>query len=206
MKLTWLGHSCYLLDDGASRCVIDPYAPGSVDGLGDISCEAEAVFCTHGHGDHGYKEAVSVTGAPFTMKVEALPEFHDEVRGAKRGPNDVFIITGQDGIKVAHMGDIGAMPSDDHIKAISEADVLLIPVGGFYTVDAKEAKAIADAAGSKIIVPMHYRSAKFGFGVLAELSSFTDLYDDVIYLDTCTFEITKDTAPAVLIPVPALVK
>ena len=206
MKLTWLGHSCYLLDDGASRCVIDPYAPGSVDGLGDVSCSAEAVFCTHGHGDHSYKEAVELTGAPFTMTVEALPEFHDEVRGAKRGPNDVLIITGRDGVKVAHMGDIGDMPSDEHIKAISEADVLLIPVGGFYTVDANGAKAIADAASSKIIVPMHYRSDRFGFGVLATLDSFTGLYDNVEYLDGSTFEITKDTPSSVIVPIPALVK
>ena len=202
MKLTWLGHSCYLLDDGQSRLVIDPYAPGSVDGLSDIHAEAEGVVCTHGHGDHNYKQAVKLTGAPLTMDIKALPEFHDECRGKKRGPNDVLIITGADGVKIAHMGDIGAMPTKEHLKAISEADAILIPVGGFYTVNAEEAKQITDASGVGIIVPMHFRSDSFGFDVLSTVDGFTGLFDQVSYLDGSTFEVNPGTPDGVIVPVP----
>ena len=206
MKLTWLGHSCYLLDDGKSRLVIDPYAPGSVDGLGDIDVEAERVICTHGHGDHSFKDAVRITGDPFTMDVRALPEFHDECKGRKRGPNDVFIITGSDGVKIAHMGDIGSMPTREHLEAISEADAILIPVGGFYTVDAREAKAITDAAGVNIIVPMHFRSDSFGFDVLSTLDRFTGLFENVTYLEGSSFTVDAGTPAGVIVPVPEFLK
>ena len=135
MKLIWNGHSCFTLATEAGTLVIDPYEDGSVPGLSPLHLEADAVYCSHEHRDHGNRAAVALSGKPCAVEVEELATWHDEVQGAKRGPNTMRIFSAE-GLRVAHLGDLGCGLTPEQAEALSGLDALLIPVGGFYTIDA----------------------------------------------------------------------
>ena len=107
-----------------------------------------------------------------------VPSFHDDVGGKLRGSNMIFVITSKSGEKLVHLGDLGHFPSDEQLTAISDADYLLIPVGGYYTIDASTAVRICLAAKPKWIIPMHYRTASSGYPELAEVNEFVKLCDE----------------------------
>lgn len=176
MKLSWLGHSCFRVECEGYALVLDPYEPGSVPGCGDIHQEADGVLCSHSHHDHGYKEAVSLGGGGKepTIKVTELHSYHDGEQGALRGPNTIHILEGG-GVKAAHMGDIGCMPTPEQLEALQGCDAVMMPIGGHYTVGPQEAKAIVDAIQPRVVIPMHYRSASFGFDVLGPLEDYLDI-------------------------------
>lgn len=142
MKIEYFGHSCFLMrSEGGVRFLTDPYTGVGYD---MPRAEAEYVTCSHGHFDHafvegvgGVREVISSPGAYERggWKLEGIPAFHDEVRGARRGKNIVFVFEA-DGLRLCHMGDIGEAPSARLLDAIGRPDVLFIPVGGTYTVDA----------------------------------------------------------------------
>ncbi len=193
MTITWLGHSCFKVESGGYAVILDPYADGYVQGLGPLREKANQVLCSHGHGDHNAVQVIDVVpGGPSPFQVTVLDTYHDDVRGAKRGPNKIHIL--DDGtFRVAHLGDLGCALTDAEAEALRGVDVLLVPVGGFFTIDAKQAKAVADRIGPRVTVPMHYRGESFGFDVLAPLADFTSLCGDVKVYDTNTLTLTKDT-------------
>lgn len=174
MTITWLGHSCFILESEGFRVLLDPYK--GVQGLPDVEAEADAVYCSHGHLDHAYTEKVRLTeGKENPFAVHEVSVFHDDAGGAKRGPNTIRKFTAE-GVSVAHMGDLGHALSPEQLADLGRCDVLLIPVGGFFTIDAPTAKAVADAVGANVVVPMHYRNGPTGFDVLGTLEDFTGLY------------------------------
>ena len=170
MKLTYLGHACFLLDFNGYRVVTDPYADDSVPGLAPIRVEAEAVYCTHGHKDHSAAENVTLSGkaAPADFSVETLDTEHDDHGGALRGQNRVLIFR-CGGLKCAHLGDLGRPLSEAEAAKLQELDLLLIPVGGFFTIDAAQAKEIIDTLRPRVTVPMHYRTKHSGYPVIAKI-------------------------------------
>ena len=129
MKLTWYGHSCFLLESGEGSIVFDPYRPGSVPGWELPELRADAVICSHGHRDHGWSEGVTLTGGSFTGRIEQIASFHDDRRGALRGENTITLAEA-DGVRAVHMGDIGCALTAEQIAALGRVDVLMIPVGG----------------------------------------------------------------------------
>lgn len=162
MTVEYLGHSSFLLTaaDG-TRLVTDPYA-----GIGYPMphAEAEYVVCSHGHADHanvrgvaGAKEVLTESGRHMlgAFTVTGIPAWHDEVHGAKRGRSIVYRIEA-DGQCVCHMGDIGQPPESGLLAQIGSPDVLLVPVGGVYTVDDAGAAEYVRLIRPKITVPMHY--------------------------------------------------
>lgn len=174
MTITWLGHSCFQLEANGFRVLLDPYH--EVPGLADISAEADAVYCSHDHFDHGYTENVRLTSDkenPFT--ITEVQTFHDNQGGALRGRNTIRKFTAN-GVSAAHLGDLGHSLSPEQLTALGHCDAVLIPVGGYYTIDAATAKAVAAATGAPVIVPMHYREGGMGFYVLGTLEDFTGLY------------------------------
>lgn len=174
MTITWLGHSCFLLESGGFRVLLDPFR--DVRGLPDVEAEADAVYCSHGHFDHAYTDRVHLTSgkeSPFT--VSEIPTFHDGKGGALRGENTVRRFAAG-GVSVVHLGDLGHQLSPEQVRAIGPCDALLLPVGGTYTVDSAGAKAVADALGPRVIVPMHYRQGPVGFDVLSTLEDFLSQY------------------------------
>ena len=174
MTITWLGHSCFILESGGFRALLDPYH--EVQGLPDVEAEADAVYCSHDHFDHGYTEKVRLTsGKENPFAVREIQTFHDDQGGALRGGNVIRTFTAE-GLAVAHLGDLGHQLSPAQLAELGRCDAALIPVGGFYTIDAAGAKAAADAIGARVVIPMHYRKGEVGFDVLSALEDFTGLY------------------------------
>ena len=191
MKLTWLGHSCMKLEEKNFTVILDPYSPGSVPGYRALDEEADLVLCSHGHGDHCAEgEIRKKTGGVNPFTVSFIDTWHDEVQGAKRGPNRITVLEAE-GIKVIHMGDIGCELTDEQYAALQGADILLMPVGGFYTVAPDLAKKMADRIGAKVTVPMHFRSETFGYPVIGTVEDYTKLCGDAVFLDGCSMEVTK---------------
>lgn len=187
MKITWYGHSCFKVSFDGGSVVFDPYADGSVPGWTLPQLSADAVLCSHCHDDHAGAGKVTLSGREPDCKVETVECFHDAEHGAKRGANTIHILTA-DGVRVAHLGDLGHEPDEAHLAAIGVPDVLLIPVGGFYTIDAATAAAVAEKIGARITVPMHYRGDGFGYDVIGTVEEFTALRKDVRCADSNSFD------------------
>lgn len=187
MKITWYGHSCFKVSFDGGSVVFDPYADGSVPGWTLPRLSADAVLCSHSHDDHAGAGKVTLSGREPDCKVETVECFHDAEHGAKRGANTIHILTA-DGVRVAHLGDLGHEPDEAQLAAIGAPDVLLIPVGGFYTIDAATAAAVAEKIGARITVPMHYRGDGFGYDVIGTVEEFTALRKDVRCADSNSFD------------------
>ena len=176
VNIRWLGHACYEIRYGDFTLVTDPYEDGSVPGLGPLRLSADAVYCSHGHHDHSFTAAVTLSGkaAPADFGVEEFTSAHDDCGGKKRGMNLVRLFR-FGSCRVAHLGDLGEYPGPDMLAALRGVDALLIPIGGFYTIDAQTAKRIVEETKPKCVLPMHYQSERFGFDVLQRLSDFADV-------------------------------
>ena len=194
MKITWLGHSCFKVETAQGSVVFDPYEDGRVPGYGllprDLS--ADAVLCSHQHRDHSAVERVTLSGHTPPFGVETLATYHDDAKGEKRGENTIHILSAE-GMRLAHMGDIGCELTEAQQAALHGVDILMIPIGGFYTIDAVQAKAMATALAARVVIPMHYRSETFGYEVISTLNSYTALCDDVITYPTASITVTADT-------------
>lgn len=198
VKITYIGHSCFCLEYEGQRVVLDPYSDGSVPGLSNVRLEAEYVYCSHHHGDHGFEDGVELhsVGLP-AFTVEELETDHDNEGGTKRGKNTVHIFR-FGAIRVAHLGDLGRLPTEEEAERLAGLDCLMIPVGGFFTIDAATAKQIVDMLEPQVVIPMHYRSEAGGFDVIAPLEDFTGLFLEVNRTGS-SFELTEDAPRQVLV-------
>lgn len=203
MKLIWRGHSCFILEHEGRRIVFDPFKPGSVPGLKDVHETADMVICSHEHSDHGYAQAVTVPADadPSVFKITQLDIPHDDAEGTLRGMNKITIVEAG-GFKIAHFGDTGCELTADQKAALAGLDAAMVPIGGFYTIDAAQAAAMVKELAPHIVIPMHYRSDRFGFDVIGTLDQFTDCFDpaQVTILDTDTVEIEKGDGLKVFVP------
>jgi len=177
MKLTWLGHSSFLLEtsDG-TRIITDPFESGSYGGAvgyAPIRERADLVTVSHEHPDHN--SVASVPGNPEVVRgpgersvrgvtLRGVPSFHDDSRGHERGANTIYLVEA-DGLRVAHLGDLGHPLSDDEAKALGTVDILLAPVGGHFTIGPEDAKRVAERLGAKVVIPMHYKTDVLGFPI-----------------------------------------
>ena len=208
VHIQWLGHSCFRLGYGDWSLVIDPYADGSVDGLSDIRENADAVFCSHGHSDHSAAENVALSGrdAPPDFSAESIEIAHDHHGGEKRGMNLIRIFT-FGSVRVVHMGDTGCVPGEEILSRIRGCDALLIPIGGFFTIGAAEAMEIVQAVSPRCVVPMHYRTADFGFEVLADPDAFIEGYGAPAAITGLTsFDLGPDFPSGLVILSPAMLR
>jgi len=176
--------------------VTDPY--GRDTGLKLPKLAAEIVTVSHDHFDHNCVEAVSgtakrsrslVVAAPGEYEAEGVSiygyaSWHDNNQGAERGKNTVFVIY-IDGVRVAHLGDLGHILTDKQVEAVGKVDVLLVPVGGEYTIGIKEAVRVVEAIGPGIVVPMHYKVAGLaaGFDKLVEVEEWVKAVGEVKRMD-----------------------
>lgn len=186
MTITYHGHSCFTLRGKVGTVVTDPFSNDI--GLTLPNLSADLVTMSHNHGDHNNVAAVSGTARrekPFVIdhlgeyevggiSVFGVKSFHDDVEGVERGPNAIFTIV-VDGVRVCHLGDLGHELTETQINQIGNVDVLLVPVGGFYTIDAKQAVKVARAIDPYYVVPMHYKTDKHDakkFGELTGVAEF----------------------------------
>ena len=195
ITIQWLGHSCFRVECQGYAVVLDPFAPGSVPGCKDICETADQVLCSHEHGDHNYRAGVTLRqdgpANPFT--ITELPSFHDDCGGEKRGKNIIRVLEAQ-GLRVAHLGDLGDMPAPEVMEQLKGLDAVMVPVGGHFTIGPQQAKDLVDAIGARVVIPMHYRSEKFGFDVLGPVEAFLELDSRWMRYDTDTIEIHENMA------------
>lgn len=169
MEITWLGHSSFLIEDSKGRKVLTDPFDESV-GYPIFEGDVDVVTISHSHFDHNYTEkvkynAISDKVGYFNLcdiPIAGIPSYHDKVQGAKRGENIIFIVQ-VDGYRICHLGDLGYVLSDEEVKSLGNIDVLLLPIGGNYTIDGKEASELANRINSHIIIPMHYKTHILSF-------------------------------------------
>jgi L-ascorbate metabolism protein UlaG (beta-lactamase superfamily) len=203
MKLKYLAHSSFLLTSSSGiRIVTDPYSIGADFRHKPVNEPADIVTVSHDHGDHN---AVStVPGSPDIIRVDGTTQskgitikgistYHDESEGKQRGKNIVFCFS-IDGINVCHMGDLGHMLDSAQIKELGDVDVLLIPVGGFFTIDAATATKICDDLKPGIIVPMHYKTQEKDLPI-AGVEDFIAGKKNVEQMAKSEVQIEKDKLP-----------
>jgi L-ascorbate metabolism protein UlaG (beta-lactamase superfamily) len=172
MKIKYLAHAAFLItSDTGTRIVTDPYQTSGGLKHGAIKETADIVTVSHEHGDHN--NAAAVKGNPKVvkgsaevkgMKFKAIPTAHDDKGGSQRGKNTIFCFE-MDGINICHAGDLGHELSAEQVKAIGRVDVLMVPVGGFFTIDARTATKVCDQLKPKVIIPMHYKTEKLDFPI-----------------------------------------
>ena len=196
MRIIWHGHSCFTLETEGGSVVLDPYADGKVPGLAPLRLTADMVLCSHEHRDHNARELVTLTGKTPTFGVETISTFHDPEQGALRGENTIHIISAE-GMRFAHLGDLGCELTPQQMDKLRGIDVLMIPVGGYYTIDARQACTIATNLFPRVVIPMHYRSDtagnRFGYDVLGPVGNFTAICPNVIWYPENAIEVTRTT-------------
>lgn len=192
MKIQYLGHACFKIEAEGYAIVLDPYAAGSVPGLGNLEETADLCLCSHGHGDHHGVDGVKTGKKECPFPVEQLNSWHDDKEGTLRGANKISVIKAE-GMKAVHMGDIGCMPETEQMKQLMGADVLIIPVGGHYTAAPEVICDMISTLTPKVVIPMHYRSDRSGFDVIGTCEDFLALAEKKLgmqaeYLQTDTLE------------------
>lgn len=181
MKVKWLGHACFLLTSAEGvRALIDPFNEKVGYPLPEV--EADIVTVSHGHGDHSHTAAVRgdflVVERPGRVAVRGVDisgivSYHDRDFGSLRGKNIIFTFR-FDGLSVCHLGDLGHLLTRSQVEQIGAVDLLLVPVGGRYTIDAAEALEVARQIGPTVTIPMHFRTAAGG-AALDPVDGFLEL-------------------------------
>jgi L-ascorbate metabolism protein UlaG (beta-lactamase superfamily) len=163
MEIVYLGHSSFKIKTKSASIVTDPFDSTSV-GLKFSGTEGDIVTISHSHKDHnapdkitGVKKVLDGPGEYEVMGVSIIgyPSYHDGKKGEERGKNTIFVFEFE-GLRIAHLGDLGHSLSDDLVNEMGSIDVLIIPVGGKYTISPKEAVEIVGKIDPYFIIPMHY--------------------------------------------------
>ena len=185
MLLQHLGHAEFLMTlESGFRIVTDPF-DASV-GYPIPALEADGVLVSHHHHDHdavenvsGHPQIIDYAGihtfAP-DVKVTSVLADHDDAGGSKRGKTLLFLLEAE-GLRVVHLGDLGCLLDADQLEALGQVDILMLPVGGFYTIDAPTARDVAEQLDPRIIIPMHYRTEANAGWPIGPVEDFTRLFD-----------------------------
>ena len=203
-KLTYCGHSCFCLEaDSGWTAMMDPYGPGSVPGLRLPKLFADAVFCSHEHADHNAADEVELltSGHENPYTVETILTDHDDQGGTLRGKNRVLILK-SDKETVIHLGDLGCIPGTDVLSRLTHADILMIPCGGYYTIDAAQAEQLIRILEPKLAVLMHYRRGKQGYDVLASAEDVCRMIPEARMLGKSFVTPDQETGVILLDPIP----
>jgi len=172
MQINWHGQSCFQITSSQGKnnqidIVIDPFSEEI--GLRLPKLQADILLTTHDHYDHNNVKAVS--GSPFIINgpgeyeiknvfIEGIPSWHDDSQGKERGENTIYTIEAEE-LKLCHLGDLGQKElTEEQLERIGEVDILMIPVGGVYTISAKEALKVMSQIEPRITIPMHYQIPK----------------------------------------------
>jgi len=181
MDITYLGHSSFRIKGKHASIISDPFDPKMV-GLKYPKNSADIVTISHQHNDHNFTEGVGdvkkIIDGPGEYEIMGVSfigfsTFHDEEKGAQRGKNTIYVMEIED-LRVVHLGDIGHVLTGEMIEALGEIDILMIPVGGFYTVDAEKAAKIVNDTEASIVIPMHYKVSGLNPEISDKLSSVDD--------------------------------
>jgi len=200
MQIRWLGHACFLIETSeGTRVLTDPFNK-QVGYPVPAGVKADVVTVSHEHFDHNAVEVVR--GTPKVIRqpgkhiikgitIKGISSYHDNAGGKQRGENNIFVME-IDGIKVCHLGDLGHLLNHEQLNAIGQVNVLLIPVGGHFTIDASEAYEQTCKINPHLVIPMHYKTKYITFPI-GPVDKFTKHFSDVKH--AASLEINKNTLP-----------
>lgn len=197
MKIKYIGHACFLIETNGLKVMTDPFDE-SLPYKFPKDEEVDIVTISHDHFDHNATHRVKVRKEVLRdptdkvingVKFKSKSFFHDEESGKKRGKNAIFLIESE-GLKILHLGDLGHVPDEKELTEFKNVDILLTPVGGYYTIDSKKADEIVSIINPKIVIPMHYKTKNLDFPISPK-EEFLKGKENVINLDKMEFEIDK---------------
>lgn len=208
ISIKWFGHSSFGISDAEGmQIVTDPYDEGLGYTFPKVSTNILTV--SHQHFDHNNIEALQeyscyIKGlgefSSEDIDVKGIASYHDEETGALRGPNTIYTYK-IDKVRICHLGDLGHLLTRDEILEIGKVDILMIPVGGLYTIDAQNAAKVVEQIAPKIVIPMHYKTEVLpeDFGAVDKVDKFLSLMKgwkvekaDVLEIDGIQLKESKD--------------
>ncbi|MEW6026485.1 MAG: MBL fold metallo-hydrolase [Planctomycetota bacterium] len=213
MRIKWFGHSAFAITSlpgrqtGSSGKTIltDPYEPGGYNGAvgyKPIVFKPDIVTLSHNHPDHNYtkpfsKATIIAEKGDYNVaeiKITGIPAWHDPNQGAQRGNNLIFVLE-IDGLRIAHCGDLGHTLPDKDVAALGKIDILLIPVGGYFTIDATQATTVLEKVKPKIVIPMHYKTEVLDFPI-AGVDEFLSGKKNIKRITDSDVSVAKETLPS----------
>ena len=209
IKIQYLGHASFLVEADELRILMDPFSPQV--GYGTLELEADLVTVSHEHMDHNYAAAVpgakvlrgltsdglgweEVSYSMGEMSITSIPAYHDKASGKLRGRNSIFIFDLGD-IRLVHLGDLGHLLNEGDLEKLLPVDILLVPVGGHYTIDALEARQVVEQLVPAVVVPMHYQTKVTRNWPISELDIFLEGEEVVFQKGDKPVSFSRDNMP-----------
>lgn len=206
MEINWYGHAAFrITTSGGTAIIVDPYEDGAYDGAvgyGKIRDGADILITSHEHPDHNYIKDIPGKFVHINkqgsyehkdVKVRTIQVFHDTSGGKERGRVLISLIAADD-LVVAHMGDLGHALDAETVGKMGHVDIMMLPVGGFFTIDVSAAREVMSAVRPIITIPMHFKTVKCGFPI-APVDDFIRGQNNVRILDKPRLEISKSSLP-----------
>lgn len=201
LQVRWHGHSCFEITNDI-KIVTDPHDGRSI-GIPTPHVAGDIILVSHDHYDHNSVKTVEKENSKIItderkrnisdVEIKGIPSFHDASHGEKRGKNIIFKFR-LDDISFCHLGDLGHVLDDESIEKIGDVDILFIPVGGNFTIDADQAWSIAEKIKPKIVVPMHYKIGGLSIPI-ESIEGFLEEKQHKIFKVGNEVEINKDDLP-----------
>ncbi|MDI6732862.1 MAG: MBL fold metallo-hydrolase [Planctomycetota bacterium] len=210
MKIKWFGHSAFAITSESGKTLVsDPYEPGAYNGAvgyPPITIKPDIVTISHSHADHNYTKTLSGSPKIITrtgsyevagIKITGIPVYHDTKQGRERGDNIIFVYE-IDGLRIAHLGDLGHTLSKSQLDALGKIDILLLPVGGYFTIDAAQSTQIWENIKPQITIPMHYKTEVLDLPIanVDEFLTGKKGVKDLTSAGGSEVSITRDTLPS----------
>lgn len=195
ITVEYYGHSCFRIVYDNDSIVLDPYENGSVPGwqMPD-DLKAHRTFCSHEHADHNAAHLVKKEEGSDAMQVSSFTVPHDDAYGTKRGMTKVTVIQAGS-CHIVHMGDYGRLPTLDEYAALRNTDVMLIPAGGYFTIDADQAREIIDHIAPKLTILMHYRNGIYGYTETEDLKEIKKTFPMLECLNETSLTFDETSVP-----------
>lgn len=201
MDISWYGQSCFRIKGKIAAVVMDPFDADYV-GLKKVKQSADIVTVSHEHEDHNNVDVIE--GEPFVIsgageyevkgvRIQGILTYHDPKQGKERGRNTMYVIE-IDGMYVLHCGDLGHELSTEQLEDMPDIDIMMVPVGGVYTIDPAVAMKVIAQVEPKVVVPMHYKIPGLKFD-LGTLDDFVHVYGKTSVTPVSKYSITKDKLP-----------
>lgn len=205
MKITYVAHACFVVEAQEGTLVMDPFIAAMPYRFPRVS--AGVVTVSHEHDDHNAVARVSgnpvvVRGAGThrvgKLEIVGIASWHDDAGGSKRGTNTIFTFAAE-GLRLAHLGDLGTPLDAAQRTALHHAQVLFVPVGGYYTIDAATAaQVVRGLPNARIVVPMHYRTELLADWPTAPVDDFLRTMDNPRHIGSSSVVLTRATLPEAL--------
>jgi L-ascorbate metabolism protein UlaG (beta-lactamase superfamily) len=162
LKIKHIAHSCFLIDNGIEKLIIDPY--DEEIGYEPVKEEVNYLLISHNHFDHNHIKYIKIKDNIRSFEIQKINSFHDNQNGSIRGNNIIHLIETNE-IKICHLGDLGHILTKEQLEQIQDIDVLLIPIGGVYTIDYKMAIEVIKQINPHAVIPMHYKTRRLNINI-----------------------------------------